>query len=308
MSKAIIWFDESDALRREAAGGKGVGLGRLTQWGLPVPPGFVVSAETLQEVLDRAGVLDEVRREQAQSKFDDFTVLEGLAQRLQQKVLAAELPPSLRDAIVRAYRQLGSGGEAIPVAVRSSAIAEDSQAASFAGQQETYLDVRGVEPVLERIQACLASLFTSRALFYRAQKDAWSDLALAVVVQTMVQPEKAGILFTRDPVQRRDHIVVEAVWGSGDALASGEAVPDHYEIHRTGRAVVTQRIAPKLRPAPDGSHDTTLSTEPVLTEAELQALVDVGLRAEELFAAPQDIEWAIADQVYLLQSRPITTL
>lgn len=308
MSKAIIWFHESDALRREAAGGKGIGLGRLTQWGLPVPPGFVVSAEALQQVLDRAGVLDDVRGEQVQRTFDDFGVLEDLAQRLQQKVIAAELPSSLRDAIVQAYRRLGPESEAIPVAVRSSAIAEDSQAASFAGQQETYLDVRGVESVLERVQACLASLFTSRALFYRAQKGAWSDLALAVVVQAMVQPDKAGILFTRDPVQRRDRVVVEAVWGSGEALASGEAVPDHYEIDRTSRSVVAQRIAPKLRPLATGSTDTTPIAEPVLAEAELEALVGVGLRTEELFAAPQDIEWAIAERVYLLQSRPITTL
>jgi phosphoenolpyruvate synthase/pyruvate phosphate dikinase len=240
---------------------------------LPVPPGFVVPADATAPLL-RTAVAD---------------VLSLPAAELRARVLAAPLPDDLAAAVGAAYRELGGA-----VAVRSSATAEDSASASFAGQQDTYLDVEGEETVLARVQSCLASLFTERALAYRQQKNAWADMRIAVVVQRMVPAAKAGVAFTRDPVQNKPHVVIEAVPGSGESLVSGEAIPDHYELHRDTRAVVS-RFTPGNR-------------TPVLTDPELAELVDLALRCEHLFGAPQDLEWAIADRLYLLQSRPITTL
>jgi phosphoenolpyruvate synthase/pyruvate phosphate dikinase len=238
-----------------------------------VPPGFVVPADATASLL-QAVVAD------AQSLP---------AAELRARVLATPLPGDLAAAIRAAYRELGG-----PVAVRSSATAEDSSTASFAGQQDTYLDVEGEAAVLAKVQSCLASLFTERALAYRAHKGAWHELGIAVVVQRMVPAAKAGVAFTRDPVQGKEHVVIEAVPGNGESLVSGEAVPDHYELHRDSREIVS-RFCPGDR-------------TPVLTDPELTELFDLALRCEQLFGAPQDLEWAIADRLYLLQSRPITTL
>jgi phosphoenolpyruvate synthase/pyruvate phosphate dikinase len=270
---SVIWLSDADAADRARAGGKGASLARLIGWGLPVPPGFVVPSDATA-VLLRTAVADAQQLPAAE---------------LQARVLAAPLPPPLAQAIADAYRQLGGA-----VAVRSSATAEDSATASFAGQQDTYLDVEGEDAVVAKVRSCLASLFTERALAYRAHKDAWQELGIAVVVQRMVPATKAGVAFTRDPVQGKEHVVVEAVPGNGESLVSGEAVPDHYEVHRGTRAIVS-RFSPVGR-------------EPVLTDRELAEVVALSLGCEELFAAPQDLEWAISDRLYLLQSRPITTL
>jgi len=314
ISSLILWFSDPAAADRARAGGKGASLAQLTQWTLPVPPGFVVPTDALYSLLEESGALAEARRRAADGALSDIAAAEAAAADLQARVRGAPLPPVLREAIAEAYRALSTPPRDHPspiaeqpsarVAVRSSATAEDSATASFAGQQDTYLDVQGEEQVVERVQACAASLFTPRALVYRARQNAWTDLGLAVVVQAMVDARAAGIMFTRDPVQRRDHVVVEAVPGSGEALASGEAVPDHYELHRQTRALVSQFVPP--RPAP------------VLSSAELRELVALGLRIEQLFGSPQDLEWAFGalgqsgeptgGRLYLLQSRPITTL
>jgi pyruvate,water dikinase len=201
-------------------------------------------------------------------------------------VLACEPP---REEVGPAYERLG-GGE---VAVRSSACAEDSEAASYAGQQETFLQVSGAEDVCTRVVDCWASFFSERALFYRSKKGSLDDLRIAVVVQRMVAPKKSGVLFTVDPVQRRrDRMIVEAIFGLGEQVVSGEATPDHYVLDRAG---VSKR-----------EH---LVNGGVLEGDELVALAELGRSLEDRFGGPQDIEWAIADDtLYLLQSRPVTTL
>ncbi|HEV8634354.1 MAG TPA: PEP/pyruvate-binding domain-containing protein [Chloroflexota bacterium] len=304
-SALVLWLSDPAAVDRARAGGKGASLAQLTRWRLPVPPGFVVPTDALAALLEQTGALAEARRQAATGALSDPAAAESAAADLQSRVRAAPMPPALRAAIAEAYRRLGTPTPpdrpstinhqpSTRVAVRSSATAEDSATASFAGQQDTYLDVEGEGQVLERVQACAASLFTPRALVYRARRDAWADLGLAVVVQAMVDARAAGIMFTRDPVQRRDRVVVEAVPGSGEALASGEAVPDHYELDRPTGTLVSQFVQP--RPSP------------VLTPDELQELLALGRRIEQLFGAPQDLEWAFGDRLYLLQSRPITTL
>jgi pyruvate,water dikinase len=280
------------------AGGKGSSLARMVSLGLPVPPGFVVLAEALSATLDEAGARDELRA--------------ALADPLRAQAIIGALPPPDVEA---AYAALGSDDPA--VAVRSSAVAEDSGEASFAGQQETYLHVRGAASVAARVRDCWASFFSERALFYRAQMGSLDDLEMAVVVQCMVEPDVAGILFTADPVQRRrDQMVVEAVFGLGELAVSGSVTPDNYVIARDGRLkrsrIVEQRAA--LVGLPDGGTEERLliaeqGASPTLGEDDLRRLAELGRLLEEHHGAPQDIEWAIAGGVlYVLQSRPVTTL
>ena len=272
MSEPLVWFTDEACRDVRVAGGKGASLAAMTAAGLPVPPGFALRADALEGSVDAARL-----RELAGA--GDHESARGL-------VLAAEAP---REALAAAYDRLGGGR----VAVRSSACAEDSEAASFAGQQETYLGVAGYEELCRRVVDCWASFFSERALFYRRHKGSLDDLGMAVVVQRMVEAEKAGVLFTVDPVQRRrDRMLVEAVFGLGEQVVSGEVTPDHYLIDRDG-----------------GVKHERLVAGGVLADDELRELAQLGRRLEEHFGGPQDVEWAmVGDRVYLLQSRPVTTL
>ena len=268
----VVWFGDERCLDVACAGGKGASLARMTAEGLPVPAGFVIPSWALEEAVDG-------ERLAAAARAGDHAGAQAL-------VLQAE--PSGRE-LDDAYARLGEGR----VAVRSSACAEDSETASYAGQQETFLNVEGADEVRRRVVECWASFFSERALFYRERKGSLDDLRMAVVVQQMVAPDKSGVLFTVDPVQRRrDRMVVEAVFGLGEQVVSGEVTPDHYCVDRAG-SVKRERLA-------NGG---------VLQPAELAELARLGASLEERFGGPQDIEWAIAGgQLYLLQSRPVTTL
>jgi len=204
----VLPFGARDCLEVARAGGKGSSLARMASLGLPVPPGFVVPAEALAGALPDGGA--ELR---ALAERQDAAAAQAL-------IRTVELDPALRGAVLDAYAALGPGD--VPVAVRSSATAEDSEAASFAGQQETFLHVRGGDLLRARIRDCWASFFSERALFYRSKKGSLADLGMAVVVQRMVNADIAGVLFTMDAVQgRRDRMVVEAVIGLGEAAVSG---------------------------------------------------------------------------------------
>ena len=281
---SVVWLTEEAGREVEVAGGKGASLARMTAEGLPVPPGFVIPSYVLQNSIDAERML-----ELAASRS---------ARELQELVAATEPP---REKITAAYENLVGGRLTSTyklvgnkkVAVRSSAVAEDSEAASYAGQQETFLFVEGAEEVCRRVVDCWASFFSERALFYRSQKGSLEDLRMAVVVQKMVDPEKSGVIFTVDPVRRRrDRMVVEAVRGIGEQVVSGEVTPDHYTLDRRGK-VKREKIV----------------EDRVLTNEELQRLGDLGRQLEERHGVAQDIEWAIVgEEIYLLQSRPVTTM
>lgn len=271
MTDVVTWFDDSACLDLRVAGGKGASLAAMAAAGLNVPPGFVIRADVMASLLDEEAL-------RAHARDLDWVGA--------QEIVAACEPP--RDEITAAYERLGGS-----VAVRSSACAEDSEEASFAGQQETFLEVEGGAEVCRRVVDCWVSFFSERALFYRSQKGSLDDLGMAVVVQTMIEAEKSGVLFTVDPVaQRRDRLLVEAVFGLGEQVVSGEVTPDHYIVDRQGE-VKTERLV----------HGG------VLTPDELRSLVAAGTSLAERFGCPQDIEWAIVgDSLFLLQSRPVTTL
>jgi len=281
---AVVWFTEEACRDVAVAGGKGASLARMTADGLPVPPGFVIPSHVLQDSLDTGRML-----ELAASRS---------AVELQDLVAATEPP---REQITAAYENLvGARITATykhvgtkKVAVRSSAVAEDSEAASYAGQQETYLFVEGAEDVCARVVDCWASFFSERALFYRAEMGSLEDLRMAVVVQKMVDPEKSGVIFTVDPVKRRrDRMVVEAVRGIGDQVVSGEVTPDQYTLDRKGKVKREKIVADRI-----------------LTDDELRKLGELGKQLEERHGVAQDIEWAmVGEEVYLLQSRPVSTM
>jgi pyruvate,water dikinase len=280
----------------------------MARAGLPVPEGFVVGAGVLTAALEAAGRHAEVDRLLASGEPDA-----AAAAAIQDVVLGLVPPAGLEEAVRAAVARLG---DRVAVAVRSSACAEDSEVASFAGQQETYLNVHGAGEVISRIRECWASFFTERALFYRARKGSLADLGMAVVVQRQLAPEKAGVMFTIDPVRkRRDQLIIEAVWGLGETLVSGRVTPDHYVVARDGTVkqarVTVQPVA--VLPLPGGGTEVR-ALEPeagrrrVLDDDELCRLALLGNRLQEHFGRPQDVEWAIQDgHLYLLQSRPVTT-
>jgi pyruvate,water dikinase len=296
----VLRFDQAACREVAAAGGKGASLARMAELGLPVPSGFVVPADALAASLPDGG--EQLRGIAASDP--------GRAPQLVQEAVIAR---ELRDQIERAYAELGDSDP--PVAVRSSACAEDSEVASFAGQQETYLYVRGADRVLARVRDCWASFFSERAVFYRARKGSLDDLGMAVVVQRMVAADVAGVLFTCDPVQRRhDRMVVEAVFGLGEACVSGHVTPDHFVITRDG---VLKRSRLTVQPfavvsAPDGgTTERPLDPEegglPALGEERLRELAALGADLEERLGGPQDIEWAVErGELYVLQARPVT--
>jgi pyruvate, water dikinase len=302
-------FGDPDCENPNEAGGKGSGLAKMTRIGLPVPSGFVVRASVLADLLDAEGARERVLELLAGGGTDAGAA----AVSVRPVIDALRLPADLSDAVVSAHKELNSTSG---VAVRSSACAEDSEAASFAGQQETYLNVRGVEEVLDRIKDCWKSFFSERALFYRARKGSLSDLAMAVVVQRQLSPDRSGVMFTVDPVRRRrDQMMIEAVWGLGDAVVSGNATPDHYVVSREGAVkqarISVQEVAVRMDES-GGVTQYDLSPEEggarVLDDADLAALASVGRQLEAHFGQPQDVEWAFEKgQLYLLQSRPVTT-
>ncbi len=296
----VLRFSDEACLDVAAAGGKGASLARMAALGMPVPPGFTVHAGALAESLPDGGaeLLRVVREEPA---------------RAPELVAAAEPADELRAAIEEAYAELGEGDHA--VAVRSSACAEDSQEASFAGQQETYLHVRGASDVVARLRDCWASFFSERALFYRGQRGSLDDLGMAVVVQRMVSADVAGVLFTMDPVQRRrDRMVVESVFGLGEAVVSGQVTPDHFVLARDG-SVKRERLAVQPLAVVSGSDGGTVERElspdeggaATLGADELRELARLGAELEERLGGAQDIEWALeGGELYVLQCRPVT--
>ncbi|RME45033.1 MAG: phosphoenolpyruvate synthase [Chloroflexi bacterium] len=314
--QAVIRFGEASCEDVAIAGGKGASLSRMVRAGLPVPPGFVVTTAAFTQCLAQQPHIEAQMADLLNGiDAEDERNLTEVAEQIRRLILELPLPEHLAREITTAYASLG---DAPRVAVRSSAAAEDSATASFAGQQETYLNVQAGE-LLDCVRACWASFFSPRALFYRRHKGNLNDTTMAVVVQQMIVPEKSGVLFTVHPVYgRTDQIVIESVWGLGESVVAGKVTPDHYVVDKATGEVVTAVVAPQpIAIVPDeaggGVREVELTPEQatsrVLSDSELAELAGLGRRLEEHFGRPQDVEWGIAGgQVYLLQSRPVTTL
>lgn len=297
----VLWCENLGISDIGQSGGKAANLGECVRAGLPVPRGFVVSTRAYRQVIDpMVAELTHVTKR-------------GEAEAARALVLAAHVPEEIRHRIAVAYQQLGQP----PVAVRSSATAEDLVNASFAGQQDTYLNVQGIDDVLVAVHRCWASLWSDRAVAYRAQQEVGTDdLALAVVIQEMVAPDVSGVLFTRNPVTGdTSKMLVSASYGLGESVVSALVTPDTFEIARESGSVTQREIGTKktrIDAAPRG----TVSSEvpqvdrerPCLTDAQLLKLRNLGERVEKHYGRGQDVEWAfVGQELYLLQARPITT-
>lgn len=296
-------------------GGKGASLGQRLQDGFPLPAGFVVTAAAYRRFVAEAGLTDTLRRELAAPDVIRAApqACERASGALREAFERAVVPPSLEVELRAAWRALGSG----PVAVRSSATAEDLPDASFAGQQETLLGVRGEAALVSAVLRCWSSLWTSRAIAYRVRQGfAHEEVSLAVVVQDMVEPEAAGVLFTLDPVGGAEEMVINAAWGLGESVVSGWVTPDLWRLSRLDGRVLAQTVGSKERrvvSAPGGGTRTEavpaeLRARLCLPDAALAALFLLGRKVEAAEGTPQDLEFAWVDgRIVLLQSRPITT-
>jgi pyruvate,water dikinase len=320
----IHWFDEINADHLEDVGGKGANLGELTKAGLPVPPGFCLSAHAYRDFLRQSALDGHIRATLAGITPGDPSQSEQVARGIQARLLEQSLPASTAEAVKQAYLELGmrsglADASLLRVAVRSSATAEDLPDASFAGQQETYLNVVGADELLDRVHHCWASLWTPRAFAYR-EKQGFEHLkvAIAVVVQMMVPAEVAGVLFTANPLSgNRDEVVLDASWGLGEAVVSGMVTPDTYVLRKQDGVILSHIVGSKevtLSYAPDGGLLEEATPEarrrqPALSSQETGELTALGRRIEAHYGTPQDIEWAIAaGRCYALQARAITTL
>jgi pyruvate, water dikinase len=312
----ISWFRDIGLDDRPKVGGKGGSLGELQRAGIPVPPGFVVRTEAFEsfiDVLERRSPL----RARVEALADDLQSIEALSRELRARIEEAPLPADLQEAIREAYGRLGDSSPA--VAVRSSATTEDSADASFAGLQDTYLWVAEADKVLAKIRSCWGSLYSPESLSYRRRlKIAESTVAMAVVVQTMVDARTAGVMFTRSPLSGdRSVITIEAAWGLGSALVSGEVTPDRWVVGKITGEISVRDISDKhIRhaQAPEGgieelAMEESRRREACLSDEELQSLRAIGRQIERHYGRPQDIEWAIdrhTQRILLLQSRPET--
>ena len=307
----IKQFGELGSSDIDQAGGKGANLGELTRAGIPVPPGFVVTTEAYRVYVAEHQLDDRITALAAAR--DDPVGYEDASAQIR-ALFSDELSEALRTEIAEAYAAL----EEAPVAVRSSATAEDLPEASFAGQQDTYLNVRGLEDLLVAVRDCWASLWTARAMAYRARQGLDpATVSLAVVVQQMVNAEAAGVMFTANPSNgRRDETLISTAWGLGESVVSGAVNTDNFVIREPDGTVLSSVIADKAvmtvyaeqrteeRPVPADQRK-----RPVLSTTEAAELAAYGTRIENHYGAPQDIEWARADgKFWILQARPITAL
>ena len=310
-------FDEIGKDDIALAGGKGANLGELSHAGLPVPPGFVVTTTAYDAFVEANGIQDAIVGRAMVTRAEDPAGFEEVAEAIRALFSGGKLPEAMADEIRAAYKELGEDGET-PVAVRSSATAEDLAGASFAGQQDTYLNVRGADALLEAVKNCWASLWTARAMAYRARQGIDpATVSLAVVVQRMVESEAAGVMFTANPSNgRRDQATISAAWGLGESVVIGSVTPDSIVVEKVSGCVLSRETSDKQvmtiysesgteeRAVPEGRR-----RQLVLDDGTAAELAGYGTTIEEHYGTPQDIEWALAGgEFFIVQSRPITAL
>ena len=311
----IRWFEDIRLDDTRSVGGKGANLGELTAGGLPVPPGFVITGDAYLDAIERAGARDRLAAVLADARQAGPADASRLADEAQCLVRSVRVPDDLASAVRAAYRRLGSGTR---VAVRSSGIGEDAQGASFAGMNATFTNVAGDDELLLRIVDCWASLYGARSISYRASKELVDEPSIAVVVQEMFPSERSGVMFTVDPsTGASDHLVIEAAFGQGEVVVSGQVEPDTYVVDKEGPRVLHVRVGLQsfqIVRGPDGADlrvelGRTDGSRRVLTDEEVLELARLGLAVEAHYGSPQDTEWAMAGgRTVLVQSRPITAV
>ena len=313
-------FEELSKSDIGIAGGKGANLGELTQAGIPVPPGFVVTAQAYEYFMDEAGINDKVMSILDEIDINDTKALQAAAEEIKTIIVESPIPENLVLFIKEYYNELCQrvGEDDTDVAIRSSATAEDLPEASFAGQQDTFLHVSGDDEVIEYIRKCWASLFEARAIFYREENDfEHSKVYIAVVVQKMANADKAGVMFTVNPSTGEEIALIEGSWGLGESVVSGDVTPDNYQVDKKNNEIINVTISDKKVMYTNDEAGTSVKVdvpedkrkERVLSDNELVELTEMGKRVQAHYGEPMDTEWAFEkDMLFLLQARPITTL
>ena len=315
----IAWFDEVGLGDREQVGGKGGSLGELQRAGLAVPPGYVVTTPAFERFLASLERQAPVRAAVAALRCDDLEAITACSRDLRRRMEDSELPAEVLGELAAAHERLVRAHPEQPVAVRSSATTEDAADASFAGLQDTYLWVRGAAPMLGRVRSCWASLYSVPSISYRLKHGFPEQrVAMAVVVQNMVDAGAAGVMFTRSPTTGdRSVITIEAAWGLGSAVVGGEVTPDRWVLGKITGEISVREISDKLiqhEPAAGGGVEAVAVSEerrraPCLSDTQLQQLGTLARQVERHYGCAQDIEWAIerhSGAILLLQSRPET--
>jgi pyruvate,water dikinase len=317
-SEIIGWFADIGLSDRPTVGGKGGSLGELTRANIPVPPGFVVRTAAFERFLSALEKDEPIRATVEALDSHELDKILALSQHLRARLEGARMPDDLNSEILAAHTELCGEGNNPPLAVRSSATTEDAADASFAGLQDTYLWTIGARATLRYVRSCWASLYSAASITYRRKRELpENSVAMAVVVQAMVNAQKAGVMFTRSPLTGdRSVITIEGAWGLGSSVVSGEVTPDRFVIGKITGEISVREISDKHVqhvPAAGGGVGEAETPEelrkvPCLSDAEITALRDIARKVERHYGRPQDIEWAIdyAGEIRLLQSRPET--
>jgi pyruvate,water dikinase len=319
----VISLDQVTKDDIKKVGGKGSNIGELIKMQIPVPTGFVVATAAFDRLIEVHGLEQKIDLMLKNLDLDDTKKLLEASAKIKEMILLHDMPAEIKSKVIAAYKSLldtdivnGDKINRLPlVAVRSSATAEDLPTASFAGQQATFLNIRGEEELIESIKKCWASLYEPRAIFYRA-KHGYVKASIAVIVQKMIDSEKSGVMFTVDPTTGENLVLIEAVWGLGESIVGGEVSPDSYKVSKS-LEIIDIQISNKTRMIMrDYSDDATVVVavpetkinQQVLTKEEILDLAKYALKLEEHFSTPQDIEFAIwQDKITILQTRAITT-
>ena len=311
----ILPFERIGMRDLPSVGGKNASLGELTSMGIPVPPGFALSVAFYRKFIEVNGLKEYISDQLTNLDIGDIEQLQEVGTKIRSKILHSEFPPQLKDAVTTGYAILGNGEE-VQVAIRSSATAEDLADASFAGQQDTYLNVVGEDKVLDCTRLCIASLFSDRVISYRAKRGFdHMDVGLSVGIQRMVESDSSGVIFTIDPDSGNDNVmVIDSSWGLGEAVVGGKVVPDKFFVCKRNGAIVGRRLGRKEVYAKYGGNGTTFVNTPTnrrakfsLTESQINELVEFARKIEGHYKKPMDIEWALEGRnVYILQARPET--
>ncbi len=330
-SKFILWFDEIDKSSIPMVGGKGANLGEMVKIGMPVPDGFAVNTVAFEHFLKMNMLDSEISDIISGCDVDDTEQLNGASARIKRRIIDSDMPLSIRQEVTRAYDSLSvakelpeemkqflsAGRDMAIVAVRSSATTEDLADASFAGQQASFLNVKGIPYLMDAIKRCWASLYEPRAIFYRNMKG-FKHASISVIVQKMVNSEKSGVTFTVNPSTGEDTVIHEATWGLGESLVLGRVNPDMYAVSKGTMEIIDRKIGKKEMkhvrdigtertveiPVPDDRQDVQ-----VLSDGEVKELTEYALKLEKHYHKPQDIEWAIErSKIYIVQTRPVTAV
>jgi pyruvate,water dikinase len=338
--KYVKWLSELSKDSGSVAGGKGANLAEMFNAGFPVPPAFCITAQSFDIFLKKANLKQAIQEIIERTNVDDTNELEDNARKIRTLIVNSEMPDDMETEILEAYEILSTdfsnkrvlepskisksaldilktSYEPVFVAVRSSATAEDLAAASFAGQQDTYTNIKGNKQLIEAVKKCFASLYTARAVYYRHKKGfSENEVLLSVVVQKMINSDKSGVIFTKNPMNHAEEVVIEAVFGLGEGIVSGKIRPDHYVVSNEleiKKRITSEKKTAIVRESSGSEKVVTLTPEKsrqqVLSDSEIKNLANLAMKIERHYKKPQDIEFAVESGIlYIVQSRPITTL